>query len=242
MRTTLSSNGRRIAAACLAMIAFALPCFAATSGPVQSLDDVRTAATLALRQHYESPGSRVVVDSRPFGSRLKLAPCPLPLKATVKEGAAPASLMTVRVQCPQPGGWIVRVPLRLQLFRPVLITTRPLQRGDGIHASDLRTEERDVTRLGYGYIENPDQLTGRTLARPLVAGSVLTPAAMGGRHMVRAGDHVQLIARQEGIEVRAGAIALGGGDNGARLRVRNESSGRVIDAMVSAPGVVLALP
>mgnify|MGYP001796839861 CR=1 FL=1 len=46
----------------------------------------------------------------------------------------------------------------------------------------------------------------------------------------------------DGIEVRASGIALGGGDNGARLRVRNESSGRVLDAMVRAPGEVLALP
>lgn len=242
MKTALSNRCRRGVAACLATIPFYATAFAAPAASMQSLADVRAAATLALRQHYESPGSLVVVGSRPFNSRLKLATCPLPLRAKVPERAAPASLMTVQVQCPQPGGWIVRIPLRLQLFRQVLVTTRPLQRGDGIRAGDIRLEKRDVTRLGYGYIENPDRLTGRILARPLVAGSVLTPAAMGGRRMVRAGDHVQLIAQLDGIEVRASAIALGGGDNGARLRVRNESSGRVIDAMVSAPGVVLALP
>ena len=43
-------------------------------------------------------------------------------------------------------------------------------------------------------------------------------------------------------EVRADGVALGSGDDGARLRVRNDSSGRVIDAMVSGPGTVLALP
>lgn len=243
MRTLPSTRHPRVLAACLATIAFASPTLATTaSSPMQPLAEVRAAAVLALRQHYESPGSRVVVSSRPFGSRLKLARCPKPLLATVQERAAPASLMTVQVQCSQPGGWIVRIPLRLQLFRPVLVTIRPLQRGDGIHAGDIRIEERDVTRLGYGYIANRDQLKGRTLARPLIAGSVLTPAAMGGRHMVRAGDHVQLIALLDGIEVRASGIALGGGDNGARLRVRNESSGRVLDAMVRAPGEVLALP
>jgi flagella basal body P-ring formation protein FlgA len=50
------------------------------------------------------------------------------------------------------------------------------------------------------------------------------------------------VAQLDGIEVRASGIALGSGDNGARLRVRNEVSGRVVDAMVNAPGVVLALP
>jgi flagella basal body P-ring formation protein FlgA len=51
-----------------------------------------------------------------------------------------------------------------------------------------------------------------------------------------------MVARLDGIEVRAAGVAMGSGDNGARLRVRNESSGKVVDAMVSAPGVVVALP
>jgi flagella basal body P-ring formation protein FlgA len=51
-----------------------------------------------------------------------------------------------------------------------------------------------------------------------------------------------MIARLGNIEVRATGVALGSGDNGARLRVRNADSGKVIDGMVSAPGVVVALP
>lgn len=226
----------------LAVMLFAPSVSMAATANVQSLEQLRHLAVETLQQHYAGPGSRVMVSARALNPRLKLASCPAPLRATVQERSAPASLMTVTVQCTQPGGWIVRVPLRLQLFRPVLVTTHPLQRGDGIRAGDVRAVERDVTQLGYGYMESLDQITGRTLARPLVAGSVLTPAAMGGRRMVRAGDHVQLVAKLDGIEVRAEGVALGGGDQGARLRVRNESSGHVIDAMVSAPGVVTTLP
>ena len=229
--------------ACLAAMLLVPPVSMATTVTnVQSLEKLRQLAVETLQKHYAAPGSRAIVNARAFNPRLKLASCQDPLRATVQERSAPASLMTVTVQCTQPGGWIVRVPLRLQLFRPVLVTTHPLQRGDGISAGDVRAVERDVTQLGYGYMESLDQITGRILARPLVAGSVLTPAAMGGRRMVRAGDHVQLVARLDGIEVRAEGVALGGGDNGARLRVRNESSGRIINAMVSAPGVVETLP
>jgi flagella basal body P-ring formation protein FlgA len=51
-----------------------------------------------------------------------------------------------------------------------------------------------------------------------------------------------MIARVGSIEVRANGVALGSGDNGARLRVRNADSGKVVDGMVSAPGEVIALP
>jgi flagella basal body P-ring formation protein FlgA len=130
----------------------------------------------------------------------------------------------------------------LSIWRQVLVASRPLVRGDGVVAADVHAEERDVARLPYGYIDNLDQVAERSLSRPLAAGSVLTPGALGGRQMVRAGDHVQLVAELDGIAVRAEGTALGGGDSGARLRVRNGSSGRVVDAVVRAPGVVVALP
>ena len=91
-------------------------------------------------------------------------------------------------------------------------------------------------------IELPPKSTFPPADRSLASGSVLSPGALGGRRMVRAGDRVEMVARLDGIEVRAAGVAMGSGDNGARLRVRNESSGKVVDAMVSAPGMVVALP
>ena len=214
----------------------------ARAGATQSLDSVRAAAEQAVRARYERPGSRLVVDTEPLDLRLQLDACEQPLRALLSEQAQARSRMTVPVQCPQAGGWIVRVPIKLQVFRDVLVSNRALLRGDGIGAADVHAEERDVTRLGYGYLDNLEQVSGRTLSRALARGSVLSPGALGGRQMVRAGDHVQVLAQLEGIEVRADGVALGSGDNGARLRVRNAASGRVIEAMVSAPGVVMALP
>ena len=205
-------------------------------------DAVRAAAEQAVHARFDLPGSRVVAQALPLDPRLRLAPCAASLRAVLAEAVRPAPRLSVPVHCPQGGGWTVRVPVQLQLFRPVLVTSRPLLRGDGLRPADVHAEERDVTRLGYGYLDNLDQVAGRTLARALPEGSVLTPAALGGRRMVRAGDRVQVVARLGDIVVRADGVALGSGDNGARLRVRNESSGKVVDAMVHAPGVVLALP
>ena len=215
---------------------------AAAATATQSLDSVRAAAEQAVREHYAMPGSRIEITPGALDLRLQLTACQQPLRALVAANAQVSSRVTVPVQCSQDGGWTVRVPLRLQVFRTVLVTSRPLLRGDGVSAADVHGEERDITRLGYGYIENLDQVAGRSLARAIARGSVLSPGALGGRRMVRAGDHVQMVARLDGIEVRANGVALGSGDNGARLRVRNESSGKVVDAMVSAPGVVVALP
>jgi flagella basal body P-ring formation protein FlgA len=222
----------------LALLGTALPALAAAPSEA----DVRAQAERYVQQHFAAPGSRIEVKSDPLDARLRIGGCATPLEASLPGGDRMAPRLSVLVRCPAADGWTVRVPVTLSVWRQVLVASRPLVRGDGIVAADVHAEERDVTRLPYGYIENMDQVAERSLSRPLAAGSVLSPGALGGRQMIRAGDHVQLVAELDGIAVRAEGVALGSGDSGARLRVRNGSSGRVVDAIVRAPGVVVALP
>ena len=204
---------------------------------------ILAAAEQATRAHFALPGNRLVLQALPLEPRRQPAACSLPLKASLPDTLRALPSVSVPVHCPQPtGGWTVRVLVKLQVFRDVLVARHPLLRGDGLRAADVQVEPRDIARLGYGYIGNLEQVAGRTLSQNLPAGSVLSPAALGGRSLVRAGDHVAVVAKLGAIEVRADGVALGSGDDGARLRVRNDSSGRVIDAMVSGPGTVQALP
>lgn len=222
----------------LVLLGTALPAL----GTPLSEADVRGQAERFVQQHFAAPGSRVVVGSEALDPRLHIDDCALPLTARLPAGDRPTPRVSVLMRCPAANGWTVRVSVQLQLWRQVLVASRPLIRGDGILATDVHAEERDVTRLPYGYVENMNQVAERSLSRPLAAGSVITPGALGGRQMVRAGDHVELVAELDGIAVRAEGTALGSGDSGSRLKVRNGSSGRVVDAIVRAPGVVAALP
>ena len=229
---------RRVA--CL--LALFLPLAPAHAGATQSTASLRRTAEDWLRARLAQSGDRVLVHAQALDSRLRLPACPRPLQASMPPGARVAARVGVELRCPAASGWRIRVPVAVQLYRTVLVTTRPLQRGDGIGPGDVRSEQRDVTRLGYGYVGQLAQVAGRTLARPLNPGSVLAPGDLASRRAIRAGDHVQLVAELGGVEVRATAVALGNGDVGARLRARNDASGRVVTAVVQAPGVLQALP
>ncbi|MGN2249271.1 flagellar basal body P-ring formation chaperone FlgA [Frateuria sp. GZRe14] len=222
----------------LALLGTALPALAAP----MSEADLRAQAERFVEQQYAAPGSRVEVKSEALDPRLHVADCAVPLAASLPGGLRMTPRLSVVMRCPAADGWTLRVPVTLKVWRQVLVANRPLIRGDGIVATDVHAEERDVTRLPYGYVASLDQVAERSLSRPVGSGSVLTPGALGGRQTVRAGDHVQLLAELDGIAVRAEGVALGSGDSGARLRVRNGSSGRVVDAIVRGPGVVVALP
>ncbi|MHC1480570.1 flagellar basal body P-ring formation chaperone FlgA [Frateuria aurantia] len=150
--------------------------------------------------------------------------------------------MEVRFQCRGTSGWVVNVAVPWHVYVPVLVTTRPLARQDAINADTARLERRDITQLGYGYISDPAVLGKRYLARALAEGTVLTPAMLLHQELVRAGDDVMLQVDSGGLEVRAGGTALSGGDQGERVTVKNGSSGRILEAVVVAQGIVEVMP
>lgn len=230
---------RRAAAATTLAVLLAAPLSAAAT---QSLEAVRAAAVTWLQQHRTLPGARMTAEAAPLDSRLQLADCAAPLDASLPGNRRLTARVSVTVRCPVPGGWTVRVPVSVKMFTNVLVTSRPLARGDGIGAADVHGEERDVAGLAYGYVAGLDQVEGRSLARPLSAGTVLTPGMLAGRQAVRTGDAVSMEASIEGVTIHAEGVALGAGDTGSRIKVRNASSGKVLDAVVSGPGTVAVLP
>jgi flagellar basal body P-ring formation protein FlgA len=211
---------------------------AATTTPAQ----LRAAAEDAVRGQYADAGSRVVIVPATLNPRLRLAACSHPLQTHLPTRQGTPSRVAVAVSCNGSPGWTIEVPVQMQVFRQVLVTTRPLARGDMPGPADVHTEERDVARLGYGYVESIDQIAGHSLSRPLIAGVVLEPGDLNGRQTVHAGDEVALVADLDGIEVRTSGMALDGGDTGAHLRVRNGNSGRIINGIVVGEGEVQALP
>ena len=229
---------RAVAATALAVL-LAAPLSAAAT---QSLEALRAAAVNWLQQHRTLPGARMTAEAAALDTRLQLADCAAPLDASLPGNRRLTARVSVTVRCPVPGGWTIRVPVRVKMFTNVLVTSRPLARGDGIGAADVHAEERDVAGLAYGYVAGLDQVEGRSLARPLNAGTVLTPGMLAGRQAVRTGDAVSMEASIEGVTIRAEGVAMGAGDTGSRIKVRNASSGKVLDAVVSGPGTVAVLP
>jgi flagellar basal body P-ring formation protein FlgA len=235
--TSPASQGRHSGWLLLALIAFTNTALADTTA-----DQLRAAAEQAVRTQFGGSGSRIVITPTPLNARLHLAACPHALQTRLPNRQGTPSRIAVAVSCSGTPNWTIQVPVQMQVFRQVLVTSHPLARGDIAGPADVHTEERDVARLGYGYIESLDQITGHSLARPLIAGTVLEPGDLNGRETVRAGEEVALIADLDGIEVRTSGMALDGGDTGAHLRVRNGNSGKIIDGIVVAAGQVQALP
>lgn len=214
---------------------------AACAGAEQSLQDLQAAAVKAVQQAAPAD-ARVVAEAENLDPRLRLPACTGALQARSPDLRHGAARVSVPVACAAGQNWNVRVQVRVQMFRKVLVSSRGLARGDVIGAGDVHVEERDVARLGYGYMVDAADLAGRHLRRPLAIGTVITPGMLAAREVVQRGQQVNLVAKLDDILVRASGIALEAGDRGDLIRVKSLSCGCVVQGKVRDPGIVDTLP
>ncbi|HLI17612.1 MAG TPA: flagellar basal body P-ring formation chaperone FlgA [Rhodanobacteraceae bacterium] len=213
----------------------------AEAAAVQSLADLEAAAVQAVRQAAPA-GTRVVAKADALDPRLRLPACSGKLQTQVPDLGRAASRVAVQVSCTADQGWNVRVPVSVQMFRDVLLSSQALARGDILNAGEVQTREMDVTRLGYGYLVDPHAVYGRQLRLPVNAGTVLTPGMLAPREVVKRGQQVHLVVDAGSIQVRAEGVALQAGDRGDLVRVKSLSCQCVVQGEVSAPGIVAVQP
>ncbi|WP_229440688.1 flagellar basal body P-ring formation chaperone FlgA [Massilia sp. BSC265] len=147
------------------------------------------------------------------------------------------SRMRFVARCPDPKGWRHDFIVRARVSAQVAVTAMPLKAGEVLGNEHVTLERRDVTLIGDA-IGSPETAVGQTSRRSLRAGEVLRANQLAAPLVVKRGDQVLMVARQEGIEVSMAGEALDAGAQGAVVRVRNAASGQVVRMRVAGAGTV----
>ena len=185
--------------------------------------------------------ARLEVVAGALDSRLALAACGQPVRVAADLSRQQARV-NARVSCSAPSPWNLYVPVEIRVYRPVLVATRELRRGEAIGAGDVALEERNaLASVGSPPLTQPADVDGLSARRTIAPGTVLNASLVEPPVLVRRGDRLGVSARTGGITVQTSGEALGTARLGERVRVRNLQSGRVIDAVVTGSGSAEAI-
>jgi len=246
MRILTTTRFRRCAAgAALGSALLALSAAAAEPGEpgIERVARVQAAAEAEIRAELRDVSYATHVRAGDLDPRLRLARCAAPLAAALPPRAELGARVAVRVNCPSPGSpWAVYVPVSIESDVNVLVLKVSAVRGARLSAAEVTPETRRVAGLAVGYVTDVATLEHRTLTRPLPAGTALTSDALLADLIVHQGQEVTLIASGPGISVRATGKALQDGREGARVRVQNLNSLKVVEGVVAASGVIEITP
>ncbi len=225
----------KVAAFALIALATALP---ATAAPLQSHESIRQAAHQYLDENPPLAEGRFEINIGYLDTRLRLQQCAAALEVFPAPGSRTTGHTTLGVRCPGPKPWKLYLPVAIKVYQPVVTATHAMARGALLTENDIQLEEKEISRLGYGYVSDPAQAVGKALRRSVTPGTVLTPNAMTAPRVVERGQTVVIVATGGGIEVRMAGEALSDGALNDRIRVRNTKTRRIVEGVVSSPGVV----
>ena len=245
-RTSLKiTHAGVIQASTIGQVLMALACLllsptakAITDSGTEPHDHILEAARSYLAEQIgsELPSSRIQIGK--LDSRLKLSACNSPLEAFSPPGTRRAGGTTVGVRCPGEKPWTVYVTGKISIYKTVIVTKRPLIRGQIISLDDVMTAERDIAEAVHGYASETAATIGKTLKQSVPVNSILAPTLLDTPPLVKRGQSVTILAAGTAMEIRMSGTVLMDGAAGDLVRVRNQTSKRIVEATVMESGVV----
>ena len=212
---------------------------AAAPAAIEALASIRAAAESYVRSLIPPSAGETTVAVGALDSRLRLAHCaPKELTASLPPGMALQARSTIGVTCAGPVHWTVYVPVTVASKINVLVLAHAVARDARLTAADVTIETRTTAGPGTAYLSAPRELSGRTVRRPLAAGTVLAVEMFTPDLIVRRGQQVTLLSCADSIEVRASGRAMADAPAGARIQVQNLSSMRVVEGVVESADLV----
>lgn len=205
---------------------------------LHALDTIEQAAyEYALERaqlHHDNP--QVIMES--LDSRLRLKSCESALEVFTKNDRTTIGNQTIGVKCKLPSTWTVYVPVKVKVFKTIVVASRSLSANHIITAGDLKRQTRDMGVLRQGYLIDTKPLIGQQLKYAMSTGSVIHANSIKPQKIVHRGEQILLVASVGNMEVRMNGTALADAQLGQRVKVKNSSSKRVVEGIVEGPGIV----
>jgi len=174
----------------------------------------------------------------PLDSLLKLPECTKPLEAFTTTNSIKAGRTSIGVRCNAEKKWSIFTSAVIRVYENVIVLSRPVQRGDIITGQHIAIEKRDVSKLRGDFITEAKQVENKQAARQMEAGDVLGFKNFIEPLLVKRGDKIIITTMQPAFAIRMNGVAMMDGTKGQHIRVKNESSGRIISATVIEAGLV----
>jgi len=222
----------------LTMVLALIVCGTAQAEPAfQSHESIYAAVNDYIAQHINIV-SEYEISITPLDKLLKLPACSEALETFSPGEALKAGRASIGVRCNDPNRWSIFTSAAIKLYQEVLVLTQPVQRGELITRQHLALEKRDVTRLRDDFVTQVEQIVNKQAIRPLAQGSVVSPRSLAEPRLIKRGDKVVISAEQSAFSIKMNGTAMMNGSKGQLIPIKNQNSGRIINATVIEPGVV----
>jgi len=204
----------------------------------QSLDAIYKLVTKHVKQKIDQKIFNPVIQLRKLSPDLKLTKCLTPLQLADNNLENVAGRMTISVFCNKPN-WRVFVPVTVEGKQPVVISTHGILKRAVIKEGDVHQVLLNYKRIPPGGMIDPNKVIGMRTKKAIAPNSVVKVRDLQPPYWVFKKKQVTIITHIGGIEVQTKGTALNNAVEDEQVRVKNNTSKKVIKGIVIAPNTVL---
>jgi flagellar basal body P-ring formation protein FlgA len=147
-------------------------------------------------------------------------------------GLSKAFLLRVRITVGERAWFDQSLVVQAQLWRPVLVATRRLERGQTLDATAAEVQPMDVLRERITPVSATTRLEDQEVLQNVVEGRPLTVKDIAAAPLVRKGSVVEVIAGDAGMAITMKGLAMGTGGAGDAITIRNMDTHKDFSARV----------
>ncbi|MGZ5006634.1 MAG: flagellar basal body P-ring formation chaperone FlgA [Methylobacter sp.] len=203
----------------------------------QSHESIAEAVKNYVEQHINLPGE-YEMSQTPLDSRLNLPQCAEPLDVFITGDQIKAGRTTIGVRCNTEKKWSIFTSVIIKTYQMVVVLAQPVQRGEIITRQHLAIEKREVSNLREDFATQPEQVENKQALRQLNTGTILSLRHIVEPKIIKRGDKVIISTTKPEFSIRMNGVAMMDGTKGQLITVKNQNSGRIINATVIEAGLV----
>ncbi|WP_254257833.1 flagellar basal body P-ring formation chaperone FlgA [Methylobacter tundripaludum] len=174
----------------------------------------------------------------PLDSRLNLPQCAEPLEVFTTTDLIKAGRTTIGVRCNAEKKWSIFTSVIIKTYQMVVVLSQPIRRGEIITRQHLAIEKREVSKLREDFVIQMEQVENKQVTRQLDAGTILSLRNIAEPKLIKRGDKVVISTTKSDFSIKMNGVAMMDGTKGQLISVKNQNSGRIINATVIEPGLV----
>ncbi|ABK47552.1 MULTISPECIES: flagellar basal body P-ring formation chaperone FlgA [Shewanella] len=223
----------------LCVIALFLTSAANAAPEVPSVSAISELAKALINEKISVPANaKVEIAPQPIDNRLLPAQCASPIKVELASDREISRNNTVKVSCDTPDlayPWQIFMSVRVDILFPVVVASETLAPGELISPTQVEIRYIDQNSLRGMQFSDTSQLSGVRVKRRVAKNF---PIFANNLCFVCKNDSVSIYVRSSNFVLKTVGEALQDGNIGDQIRVKNSSSNKELDAIVTAIGEV----
>jgi len=149
--------------------------------------------------------------------------------------------ISVRLTCKHPK-WSTYISLKISISYSIANAKMHILKGETLNTKNTHFIQTDITKLSRPYFSDPSSVFGKVAKRGIKKDKPINPYMLDLPTLISKGDSVIIRAGTSEFSISTLGTALQKGKKGRQIRVKNNRSGKIIKAYVTARGRVSTNP